>query len=229
MRKVQDNFMRKYVVCLSLALACLSSVRAQEANSAEQRPTEAATPSAGNSFRLTSTTFASNTTLPISAIHNILNMNNVNICSVDGSPGGNQSPELSWTSGPPHTQTFVVVLYDVTAAFTHWGMYNIAATTTSLPANAGVPGSQFGMQIFNDFFVAPEYDGPCPPAHVEPDVHHYVFTVYALDVELHLPGAPNFPPSAETLYHALIAAARGRHILGTASLTALYSSTPPPK
>ena len=57
-------------------------------------------------------------------------------------------------------------------------------------------------------------------------VHHYVFTVYALDIELRLPSSANFPANAETLYQALIVAGRERHILATATLTGLYSTAP---
>jgi len=177
-----------------------------------------------NGFQLSSTTFANNQFLPISAIHNML-MNGVNVCSINGAPGGNESPELSWIGSPPGTRSFVVTLYDVTAAFTHWGMYNIAGHSTGLPENAGVAGSPFGAQVVNDFFIGAEYDGPCPPANVAPFVHHYVFTVYALDVELSLPSSANFPATAETLYQALIQAGRGDHILASASLVGLYSTT----
>jgi hypothetical protein len=45
-------------------------------------------------FRLSSTTFDNDTFMPIITIHNIV-VNNANVCSIDGSPGGNQSPELS--------------------------------------------------------------------------------------------------------------------------------------
>ncbi len=176
-------------------------------------------------FQLTSTTFQNNTTLPPSMVNNIT-VNNVNSCSVDGSPGGNQSPELSWTRANPFTRSFVVVAYDVTAAFTHWGMYNISPKATGLPQNAGVAGSQYGAQIVNDFFVGAQYDGPCPPPNVSPFVHRYVFTVYALDIELNLPSSANFPATAETLYQALIEAGRGGHILQSASITGLYSTTP---
>jgi phosphatidylethanolamine-binding protein (PEBP) family uncharacterized protein len=80
-------------------------------------------------------------------------------------------------------------------------MYNIPADTRKLPENAGEKGSSFGAQIVNDFFIGPEYDGPCPPANFAPDVHRYVFTVYALHIdELKLPGSANFPANAETLY-----------------------------
>jgi hypothetical protein len=113
--------------------------------------------------------------MPISTIHNIL-VNNKNVCSIDGSPGGNQSPELSWTGAPPRTLT----------------------------ENAGVVGSHYGAQIVNDFLIGAEYDGPCPPANASPDVHRYLFTVYAFDIELELPSSANFPANAEPLYQALI-------------------------
>jgi len=174
-------------------------------------------------FQLSSTTFANGQFLPIITINNIVS-NGVNVCSINGAPGGDQSPELSWTGAPAGTRSFVVALYDVTASFTHWGMYNISGERTGLPENAGVAGSPFGMQIVNDFGVAAEYDGPCPPPNLTPYVHNYVFTVYALDTELSLPGSANFPANAETLYQALIAAGREGHILASASLLGLYST-----
>ena len=176
-------------------------------------------------FQVTSTTFMNNQTLPLSAINNIV-MNGINVCSLDGSTGGNQSPELSWTNVPQGTKSFVVVLFDTTASFTHWGMYNISASATGLPENAGVPGSPFGTQVINDFFIGAEYDGPCPPPNVEPTVHHYVFTVYALDKELQLHSSANFPANAETLYNALIDSGAAGHILASAKVTGLYSTTP---
>ena len=111
--------------------------------------------------QLTSTTFENDQTLPISMINNNA-VNGVNACSIDGSTGGNQSPELSWTQPKRGTRSFVVVAYDVTAAFTHWGMYNISPAASGLPENAGAAGSTYGTQIINDFFIGPEYDGPCP-------------------------------------------------------------------
>lgn len=178
----------------------------------------------GRRFEVTSKTFANDTFMPISTIHNVI-VKNSNVCSINGSPGGNRSPELSWTGAPRHTRSFVVVAYDETAAFTHWGMYNISGNSSGLPENAGVAGSSYGSQIVNDFFIGAEYDGPCPPANVTPFVHHYVFTAYALDTTLDLPGSTNFPPAAETLYQALIEAARKHHILASASFTGLYSTT----
>jgi len=71
-------------------------------------------------------------------------------------------------------------------------MYNIPPTITKLPENAGVAGSAYGEQISNvngDL----SYDGPCPPSNFPPNVHQYVFTVYALDQELELLSSTNFP------------------------------------
>jgi Raf kinase inhibitor-like YbhB/YbcL family protein len=161
-------------------------------------------------------------------IYNFL-VNGSNVCSADGSPGGNESPDLSWRHAPHNTRSFVVIAFDVTASFAHWGMYNIAPTVKGLPENAGTAGSTYGTQIKNDF---PDfsYDGPCPPQGIAPVVHRYVFTVYALDKQLHLPSSSsNFPPNGEALLFALTEAARFRHVLASASITGLYSTTPPPE
>jgi len=50
---------------------------------------------------------------------------------------------------------------------------------------------------------------------------------FALDTDLEVSGSVNFPAGAEQLYHALIHAAREGHILASASLSTLYSATPP--
>src|ERR1700733_7238703 len=185
-----------------------------------------ATALAQESFQLHSTTFSNDSVLPISMILNN-QVNGVNTCSASGAAGYDESPELSWTGAPRGTRAFVVVLYDVTASFTHWGMYNISGNVTNLPENAGKAGSPYGIQIENDFELGLEYDGPCPPANVVPDTHRYVFTVYALSGQLHLPGSANFPANAETLDKALILAGKQNGILGEATLTGFYSSTPP--
>jgi Raf kinase inhibitor-like YbhB/YbcL family protein len=161
---------------------------------------------------VSSTTFKNNTFLPISAIQNITIPNGTNGCSINGAPGGNESPQLSWTGVPRGTASFVVITFD-TLGFTHWGMYNIPRTITKLPENAGVAGSAYGQQVAN---VGGEisYGGPCPPPNFPPNVHHYVFTVYALDQELELLSSTNFPATADTLYNALVEAGERGAYLG---------------
>jgi Raf kinase inhibitor-like YbhB/YbcL family protein len=203
-------------VRLTLAVAAtglaLGSVSADEPLNAEGR------------LDLTSTTFTENGPLPDSMIYNAP-VNGLNICTASGSAGGDQSPQLRWSNVPHATRSFVLVMYDPTASFTHWGMYNIPVETRSLPANAGVVGSSFGTQVNNDFGDA-SYDGPCPPQGVAPEAHHYVFTVYALDTQLKLNSSANFPANTETLYHALIQAGREGHILRSGQIATFYSATP---
>ena len=172
-------------------------------------------------FHVSSTTFENNSILPIITIHNIVVPGGFNGCSINGAPGGNESPELFWINVPRRTASFVVIAFDTVAGVAHWGMYNIPPTTTQLPKNAGVAGSTYGQQVVNVFGDL-SYDGPCPPPNFPPNVHDYVFTVYALDQELELPSSTNFPATADTLYHALVEAGERGHILASASITGLY-------
>jgi Raf kinase inhibitor-like YbhB/YbcL family protein len=163
----------------------------------------------GNQFRVRSTTFPNGGALPLSMVFDQ--------CQYFAG-GGNESPELTWSNVPIETVSFVVIAYDKTASFTHWGMYNIASIYTGLPRGAGIPFSPWGTQVANVYGDL-SYGGPCPPPR-PPRSHTYVFTVYALDIVLPtLPRYRSFPPGSEALYHALIKAARENHILRQASIS----------
>jgi Raf kinase inhibitor-like YbhB/YbcL family protein len=166
-------------------------------------------------FQVTSTTFTDGGTIPLVMVWNQ--------CSAYPG-GGNQSPELSWTKVPGNTRSFVVTMYDVTASFTHWGMYNISSQVHELPQNAGIPGSPYGTQVLNDYGVGDlSYDGPCPPTFLNPVSHMYVFTVYALDMVLPtIPSYGDFQPGSEALYQALIAAGQSGHIVRSANITGFF-------
>jgi Raf kinase inhibitor-like YbhB/YbcL family protein len=177
-------------------------------------------------FTVTSQTFKDNQNpLPQSMIFT-RGGNGTNECTANGMDGGNKSPQLTWTNIPPGTVSFVVVMYDRTAAFTHWGMYNIAGDQTGLPEGEGVPGSTRGKQISQSLGPGSEYSGPCPPKDLEPVVHTYVVTVYALSIMLDLASSANFPATSDTLYRALFRAAGNGHVLATAQIIGLYSSKP---
>jgi Raf kinase inhibitor-like YbhB/YbcL family protein len=199
----------KKCVLLALALAFLSTALASMIGQTDP----SSDPNSDHRFKLSSTTFTNGSTLPLSVV---LGSNNCTYVS----GGGDESPELSWTNAPRGTRSFVVTLYDVTASFTHWGMYDISPKTTELPENAGVAGSTYGQQVFNDFYYGAQYDGPCPPNNVTPLVHDYVFTVFALDTDLHLIASPpNFPANAETLYRAMF-----DHVIARASIHGFFST-----
>jgi Raf kinase inhibitor-like YbhB/YbcL family protein len=174
---------------------------------------------------LASPAFANDRVLPPSTINNI-QYDGANVCTVSGAAGGDQSPPLVWADVPAGTRSQALVLFDATASFTHWGIYNMPGSTRELPANAGAPGaSPYGTQIVDDGGVVGYY-GPCPPPNYPPNRHHYVFTLYALDIRLKPPGSANYPTNSESLFEALIAAGMGGHILATTTLTGLYSNTP---
>ena len=159
-------------------------------------------------FRVTSSTFQNNTIVPASMVFN----------GQLGSSciGGNMSPELKWTHALPWTKSYAVVTYDVTANFTHWGIYNIPPDVTELPENASATSNY--PQLSNDIFTV-GYIGPCPPPDIVPNgIHHYLFTVYALDTKLDLPAfPPGVPAPSETLFRAMIG-----HVIESATITGLF-------
>lgn len=137
-----------------------------------------------------------------------------------GCSGGNVSPALSWSGAPEGAKSFAITMYDPDAptgsGWWHWMMYDIPAGTTSLPENAGAPGSdampQGAVQGPNDFGTT-GYGGPCPPPGSGP--HHYQITVYALDV-----ANLDVPQDATS---ALIGFNLHGHALGQAQLTVPFS------
>jgi Raf kinase inhibitor-like YbhB/YbcL family protein len=208
-RPFKEDSMKKHAAIVTLALACISIAMAQPSG----EPKRQINADWNHQFQINTSTFKNGGTLPLS-----MALGPSNCPYVSG--GGDMSPEVSWENAPRGTRSFVVTLYDVTASFTHWGMYNISPETKQLPENAGVSGSSYGEQVFNDFALGAEYDGPCPPNNLTPLSHDYVITVFALDTTLHLPSAPpNFPAFPEQLYRAMFG-----HILGSASIHGFFSS-----
>ena len=157
---------------------------------------------ASSNFTLASKTFAEGATLPASAVANVY-----------GCTGPNQSPELHWSGAPAGASSFALIMRDpdapVAGGFWHWIAFNIPAQTSDLAAGGSWPkGSVSGTNSTG----ASGYLGPCPPAGKP---HHYVFTLYALDVKT-VSGA-----DGSTTGPQLLAAMKG-HILGQATLTGLY-------
>lgn len=122
--------------------------------------------------------------------------------------------------------------------FYHWVLVDIAPSVSELPAGADSDGvtakgkppgkTPYGVRGINDYtkFMASNpdmagdyggYDGPCPPWNDE-RLHHYVFTVYALDVgSLGLSGSFTAPDALKAMEG---------HILAQASWTGTYTQNP---
>jgi Raf kinase inhibitor-like YbhB/YbcL family protein len=123
--------------------------------------------------------------------------------------------------------------------FYHWIVLDIPRDTREIPAGshsdgvtehgkrgpAGPHGVRHGINTYTQWFASDPamegdyygYDGPCPPWN-DSIVHHYIFTLYALDVERievdgHLTG-DNVEKALEG------------HILAKATLTGTYTLNP---
>lgn len=123
--------------------------------------------------------------------------------------------------------------------FFHWILVNLPGTIHSISSGefsssvtprgksgpAAPHGATQGINNYTDWFAGDKdmagdyygYDGPCPPWNDE-IIHHYIFTVYALDVaQLPLSGRFDGPAAL---------AAIAQHTLAKASLTGTYSLNP---
>lgn len=123
--------------------------------------------------------------------------------------------------------------------FFHWVLVDLPATATAIneaefssdvtprgkPGPQAAHGSRQGINNYTDWFAGDHdmrgdyygYDGPCPPWNDE-IVHHYIFTVYALDTErLSIEGKFSGPE---------VRAALQGHILAEASLNGSYTLNP---
>jgi hypothetical protein len=130
----------------------------------------------------------------------------------DGCKGANRSPALRWTDPPARTKGLALAIYDPDAGpagWWHWIVYDIPAERRGLPA-AIPPASPSVRQGVNDFGTV-GYGGPCPPPG---SAHHYIFTLYALDIAyLALP-----TPLPGQAFLPLIRP----HIIATATITGIY-------
>lgn len=123
--------------------------------------------------------------------------------------GGNINPAISWSGAPVATKSYAIIVVDpdVPASFElankdgktipadfarrnfyHWVLADIPVGVTSIAEGQNSSGvdpkptgaTAYGINGKNDY---PDggYNGPCPPWNDE-RLHHYHFTVYALDV-----------------------------------------------
>ncbi|MDA3914194.1 YbhB/YbcL family Raf kinase inhibitor-like protein [Oleiagrimonas sp.] len=101
---------------------------------------------------------------------------------VYGDCGGHDlSPAMHWHGAPEGTRSFALSVFDPDASngkgWWHWIVIDLPANVHGLAMDATLPAPARSLR--NDFGHL-RYDGPCPPAGDLP--HHYVFTIYALDV-----------------------------------------------
>jgi Raf kinase inhibitor-like YbhB/YbcL family protein len=182
------NMRHKTLFSLSTLLVILSCLALYGSSSYAQ-----------SGFSLTSTAFTAGNTIPVA-----------NSCS-----GNNDSPALSWSGAPAGTKSFVLILSDPDAphgTFIHWVAFDIPGSATTLAA--GVPhvdeipgGGQQGMNSAAKI----GYIGPCPPPG---KVHHYHFTLYALNSTINLPKGASL---------TAVKSAMEVHVIGKTELVGTFS------
>lgn len=157
-------------------------------------------------FELTSTDIKANKTLKIQQVFNGF-----------GCKGENQSPQLSWANPPKGTKSFAITAYDPDAptgsGWWHWVVFNIPASTHSLPANASQKGLKSPVVESKTDYGTYGYGGACPPP--QHGKHRYQFTVFALSVD-------SIPLNKDTSA-AMVGFMLHQHMLDSATIEAVYS------
>jgi Raf kinase inhibitor-like YbhB/YbcL family protein len=156
-------------------------------------------------FTLTSSAFADGGSIPVANAK----------CPAGA---GNASPPLAWSNAPAGTQSYAVVMRDVSLAQAdnyHWVIYDIPAATTSLAEGisaVATPASPAGAkQTYWSFSNEVSYQGPCPPSQ-----HTYQLTVYSF-------ATPTIPVPANTTSPATADAVIQANKTGSATLSGTYA------
>jgi hypothetical protein len=105
------------------------------------------------------------------------------------------------------------------------GEFSDGVTARGKPGPHAPRGARQGVNNYTDWFAGDKdmggnyfgYDGPCPPWN-DSIVHHYVFTVHALDVEA--------VPLDGRFTGAEVRKAIEGHVLASASITGTYTLNP---
>lgn len=163
-----------------------------------------------------------------------------------GAPDGTQSfavlcidPDVPTVGDDVNQEGRVVPASLPRTDFVHWVLVDVAPSCTELAEGScgdgvvargkqeppGPEGSRQGVNDYTAWFAGDAdmsgtykgYDGPCPPWNDEL-VHHYTFTVYALDV-------PRLEVSGDFTAADVKAAMEG-HVLASAAITGTYTNNP---
>jgi Raf kinase inhibitor-like YbhB/YbcL family protein len=128
-------------------------------------------------FKLTSTAFANNGTIPTKYT-----------CAGDKKAGNDPSPPLAWGAGANKPLSYAIIFIDTGNGNKHWAIWDIPASTTSLPEGLGlgfnvpqVPGAK--QKALGSGNQQLQFFGPCPGG----STHKYEFTLYAIN-KATLPG-----------------------------------------
>lgn len=164
-------------------------------------------------------------------------------------PGRDASPPLSWSGTPDSVVSFVLVMHDIDAVAAngmddalHWMVWGIPASVTSLPegvkqgptivmptalpaavSGSGGGGRGGGAGIRQLSASGPYYRGPAAPS--TGPAHHYVFELYALDVNVNVQASgQSIAPTRTAIMEAM-----KDHVRGKGVLVGLFRRADPPQ
>lgn len=122
--------------------------------------------------------------------------------------GEDINPPVNFGEIPSEAKSLVLIVDDPDApvgVWSHWLVWNIAPTVTSIEENIVPEGAVAGKNDFGNN----NYGGPCPPS----GTHRYRFKLFALDTELDIP---------ENSKQKDVEAAVEGHVLAQAELVGTY-------
>ncbi len=155
-----------------------------------------------NNFTITSSDFETNTFLDKKQEYSSHNCD-----------GSNISPQLSWHNIPQGTESFALICHDPDAprehGWYHWLIINIPTNITTIESGGKIANATEAMNDFQQY----EYGGPCPP--IGHGIHHYNFTIYALDTKSLDIAKDASPVEVEKAVQA--------HTIAKATITGLYA------
>lgn len=142
--------------------------------------------------------------------------NNTNDNAGNSCGGQGVSPALKWSGAAPATQSYAITMFDPEGrgglGVSHWVLYNIPASVTSLGRGEGAgPAAKYSPGKGTGDWMG--YRGPCPPP--GDPAHHYTIVVYALDLP------PTLPPGLDR--DGLFKAIAGHTLGSAAGLVMKYS------
>jgi Raf kinase inhibitor-like YbhB/YbcL family protein len=123
--------------------------------------------------------------------------------------GSGISPPLMISNVPPGTASLALVMHDPDAPrgdFLHWSVWNMTATASVIPENRVPTGAQQGTNGYGKI----GYGQPAPPS----GTHHYVFDLYALNIQLDLPAGASLKQLQDAMDGHVVTQAK---LVGTVS------------
>ena len=129
--------------------------------------------------------------------------------------GAQVQPQLAWTNTPAGTQSFVILMHDPDVSLNnttddqlHWLVWNLPATTTSLPEQpqgTAMPGNAPQISASGAMYRGPGAGAAGPK-------HHYTIEVFALDTKLDVQPAATWQDTRSAVLKAMQGHVKGKAV-----------------